>query len=83
MRGVSSRHSVCKARCLVNLARVDGGKEAYRAMHNLTNGTQAVVDEFIELVDGGWPRMTCPGGGSYAVGAIGEKATCSLHGAAP
>ena len=75
--------SVRRSRCLENLAHVGKGKDEYRALHALTNGMSVDPGEFIELVEGGWPALKCPGGGAYAVGATGEKPSCSLHGAAP
>ena len=75
--------SVRHSRCLGHLALVDKGKVEYGSIHSLTNGASVTAQDFIELVDGGWPILACPGGGSYTVGTLGEKPSCSLHGAAP
>jgi len=75
--------AVRRSRCLENLARVARGKEEFRTLHSATNGAPVEAEQFVEFVEGGWPAMKCPGAGSYSLGAIGEKPSCSLHGAEP
>jgi hypothetical protein len=75
--------AVRRTRCLDNLARIAKGKEEYRTTHDLTNGALVATEEFIELVDGGWPATKCPGGEAYTLGAMGEKPVCDRHGVAP
>lgn len=75
--------AVRQSRCLDNLTRVAKGKEEYRAMHNMTNGAVVATDEFIEMIEGGWPATACPGGASYVIGPLGEKPACAVHGVAP
>jgi hypothetical protein len=71
--------SVRHDRCDHNRMRIDAGMEGYRALHGLTNGAPVDTADFIEFVEGGWATLKCPGGGTYKIGAVGEKAVCSLH----
>jgi len=75
VRVASSRNA-----CIANLKQIQGAKETW-ALENKKSPTD--VPSPADLI--GWDKYirdtpVCPDGGSYRLGAVGEKATCSVSG---
>ena len=70
----------CKVRsqasCLSNLREIDGAKTMLASAQGLTNGTAISKDQLLPYLRS-WP--TCPSGGSYSIGKIGESPKCSYQ----
>jgi len=73
--------------CQENLAKIDGAKEQWALE---TNQATAAACTIGSLFVSGTPDSsylksspTCPGGGTYTVGAIGTAPTCSVGGTGP
>jgi hypothetical protein len=78
-----SRERTRAAACLNNMRQFDSAKYSLSMVHNLTNGTvltPAQIQELADYIAGGWEENTCPAGGEYTVGAIGQDVHCSVHG---
>ena len=78
-----SRARARAAACLNNMRQFDSAKHCLAMVHNLSEGTELTKDQVKELADyikGGWKDNTCPSGGKYRIGAIGQDVQCSVHG---
>jgi hypothetical protein len=74
-----AREMACKNACLNYIRQIDGAKEQWALEHHASPGTSVAPADLAGLIKGGWP--SCPGGGTYLAGTIGEDAKCSLgHG---
>lgn len=62
-------------RCVHNLRTIELAKKILAAERQLTNG--AAIDPEVIRTEGG-PSGTCPSGGTYYYGGIGELPTCSI-----
>lgn len=79
---VRSRGQAQQKSCVANLRQIDAAKEAYAYEHNLGQG--ATLDPVLTWQEyGKGPFPTCPGGGTYTVGTVGEVPTCSLANIVP
>ncbi|MBX7245078.1 MAG: hypothetical protein K1X53_06245 [Candidatus Sumerlaeaceae bacterium] len=70
--------------CQENLSKIDGAKEQYALEFKLSNGAIVSFKDLVNpggAADGnGYLKKTpeCPAGGTYTIGKIGEKPTCSI-----
>jgi outer membrane lipoprotein-sorting protein len=68
--------------CINNLRQIDAAKNEWALEKNQTNGAAVTEDDlkpYIKLdADGNFPK--CPSGGTYTIGKVGEKPTCSTAG---
>jgi hypothetical protein len=65
-------------RCISNLMMIQKAKESAAQEKNLAPGTAVTEEQILYYLQGIMP--TCPSGGAYEIGVIGEKPTCSLPG---
>jgi predicted phosphodiesterase len=64
--------------CVANLRLIDAAKEALGMQRGLTNGAVvAESDVYTAIKGGGVSSPTCPGGGTYRIGALGRDPECS------
>lgn len=70
---VKARKNAARQTCMNNLRAIDGAKTTW-ALEN-RKGDQDTPSEGDLNLD---PKPTCPGGGTYSIGSVGEKATCSV-----
>ena len=74
----STQKELHKKSCYNQLKRIDGVKEMWAAMEKRAVGyfpTEAQIGEYFR--DG---MPSCPDGGAYTIGAVGNQASCSIHG---
>ena len=65
--------------CFVQLKQIDNAKEIWATREKRANGQIPTAEQLAEYIDGGIP--SCTGGGdAYVIGAVGEKASCPIHG---
>lgn len=68
--------------CINNLRQIDAAKNEFALEKGKKNGdpvTEADIKPYIKLdASGNIPK--CPGGGTYTIGKVGEKPTCSIAG---
>jgi outer membrane lipoprotein-sorting protein len=68
--------------CINNLRQIDAAKNQWALENNKKAGTVVTEDDvkpYIKLdADGNLPK--CPSGGTYTIGKVGEKPTCSTAG---
>jgi outer membrane lipoprotein-sorting protein len=68
--------------CINNLRQIDAAKNEWALEKGKATGTavtEANIKPYIKLdADGNLPK--CPGGGTYTIGNVGEKPTCSIPG---
>ncbi|MGA2787640.1 MAG: hypothetical protein ABSF60_08935 [Verrucomicrobiota bacterium] len=66
--------------CVINLRGIDAAKIEWAQENSKTNGT-IVTESDIKpylLLDPGGNLRKCPQGGTYTIGKVGDKPTCSL-----
>src|SRR5215469_2927847 len=67
--------------CINNLRLIDGAKEAWAQEHQKTNSDiPAWADLKPYFGRSGGEILECPSGGTYTVGRIDQKPTCSIPG---
>jgi uncharacterized membrane protein YccC len=64
--------------CINNLRQIDGGKEQWALENNQPAGAQVSPAELEPYFVNGMP--SCPSGGSYTIGTLGQSPTCSIPG---
>ncbi len=67
-----------RTHCLRHLEEIAAAKDAYAKDHDLAAGAAVPSETLIEYTEDGWRTLTCPAGGTYSVGVIGEKPACSV-----
>jgi hypothetical protein len=67
------------AACINNLRMIDSGKEQWAIANHKTNGDSIVTAEVNQYLKG-VTTPTCPDGGVYVYGRIGELPFCELDG---
>ena len=70
------RISMCNA-CIGNQRMIDSAKEQW-AMQTKTKSGPIDMQAVLFYIKGG--TITCPAGGTYIFGEIGEDPSCSFHG---
>ena len=72
------RRDAQKTACHAQLQSIDGFKEMWATQEKRADNdtpSEAQLGEFFK----GEVMPTCPGGGSYTIGAVTAGATCSIH----
>ena len=65
--------------CISNLRQIDGAKNEWALENGKANGTPVTAADIAPYIQGGvLPK--CPAGGTYTIGKVGEKPTCSIPG---
>lgn len=74
---------IARARsCAENLSKIDGAVEQYALDYHLSNGDATIQDDWSAIAG---PNKyikkipTCPAGGVYEFGVVGEEPTCSYY----
>ena len=78
--GCQQRHFATDA-CINNLRQIDGAKQQWMLeQHKTTNDVPTWDDlrDYIGQSGTTGPVLTCPAGGTYTIGRVGEKPTCSI-----
>ena len=74
---MKARERARAARCLDNLRKISGAIDE-AAMENFLNNGDTITDaQIAPFFKRGIP--TCPAGGSYVYGVVGEDPTCTVH----
>lgn len=69
-----------QVRCIRNLERIAQAKEQYAQEHQLTNGSPVTAEQIVEVIEGGWTSLRCPGRGAYTIQPVGANPRCSEAG---
>ena len=72
------RRDAQKTACHAQLKQIDGSKEMWATQEKRADGDTPSEAQIGEYISDGMP--SCPGGGAYTIGAVGQKATCTTHG---
>jgi hypothetical protein len=78
---VKARATSQENACINNLRQIDAAKNEWALEKSKKNGDVCTADDlkpYIRLVNGELPK--CPQGGTYTIGPVGEKPTCSIPG---
>jgi hypothetical protein len=70
-----------KTQCMNNMRLIQNATEAIALQRNLAAGSQVPQSDIINRLGGSLP--TCPDGGTYIYGKVGQPPVCSTHGALP
>jgi hypothetical protein len=62
--------------CINNLRQIDGAKEQWALENKRSTNDPAIESEIVLYIKGGLP--TCPQGGKYIFGKVGEAPRCTL-----
>ncbi len=73
---VRARNTAQKNACINNLRQIDGAKQQW-ALENKQGDTAVPGDDAVKVYIKNNLMPTCPGGGSYTVGAVNVDPTCS------
>lgn len=76
--GRPARISAQRHACINNLRRIDAAKQQWSSENHKGGGDAIVPSEIDNYIKGGHP--SCPAGGSYDYGKIGEMPKCSIKG---
>jgi prepilin-type N-terminal cleavage/methylation domain-containing protein len=77
---IKAREGARSKSCLSNLKKIEGAKEQWAMEYKMPSGSPVVeADIYPEYLKGS-AFPTCAGGGTYALGLVGEQPTCSQHG---
>ncbi len=75
---VKARKSAQKAACIANLKTIEGAKGIW-ALEMKKNDTDVPTDADLFGADKNIrDKPSCPAGGTYTIGAVSEKPTCSV-----
>ena len=77
---VKAREASQMNACIHNLRAIEMAKQQLAVENGLSAGHAATETQLSPYLAGGFGRMTCPDGGTYTIGSIGEEAACSTHG---
>ena len=72
------RRDAQETACHAQLKQIDGSKEMWATQEKRADGDTPSEAQIGEYISDGMP--SCPGGGAYTIGAVGQKATCTTHG---
>ncbi len=74
---VKARATAQENMCINNLRQIDAAKQQWALEKNKTATDVPTADDILPyLINSRLP--TCPAGGTYTIGAVGEKPTCSI-----
>jgi hypothetical protein len=62
--------------CVNNLRRIDAAKQSWVLEHNAKPGNMVTTNDIASFLFPG--TLTCPSGGTYTIGKVGEPPTCSI-----
>jgi outer membrane lipoprotein-sorting protein len=65
--------------CINNLRQIDAAKNEFALEKGKTNGAAVTEADITPYLPGG-KLPTCPSGGTYTIGKVGENPTCSIPG---
>jgi prepilin-type N-terminal cleavage/methylation domain-containing protein len=72
------RKDAQRTACHAQLKQIDGSKEMWATQEKRADGDTPSEAQIGEYIQDGMP--SCPGGGTYTIAAVGQKATCTAHG---
>ena len=64
--------------CTGHLKQIEGAKETWALEHNKTTNDTPVESDLFGTNAYIWQKVSCPAGGVYQFGRVGEKPTCSI-----
>ncbi len=73
---IRSRQTAQANACINNMRQIESAKEQWALENNQNVGDVITEAEAGDYIGGGYP--SCPGSGTYTIGVIGTKVTCSL-----
>src|SRR5450432_3156618 len=76
---VKARASSQQNACINNLRQIDGAKNEFALEKGKKNGDDVTEADIAPYIKGG-VLPTCPSGGKYTIGKVGETPTCSIPG---
>lgn len=80
---IKARTQSWQKTCGTNLRAIDNAKEIFAGDNKLNNGDPVVAGDLWPTYIRGGAFPSCPGGGVYTIGNIGETPTCNYAGALP
>jgi hypothetical protein len=66
--------------CINNLRLIDSAKQQWALEHNKGGKDTPTMEDLKPFLGPSAPALSCPDGGVYTIGMVGEKPTCSFPG---
>jgi hypothetical protein len=66
--------------CVNRLRMIDGAKQTWMSEHHKTTNDAVAWSDIAAYLPGQGMMPTCPAGGTYTLGKLGEPPRCSLPG---
>ena len=79
----SSPHRPPRQVCTGQLLQIGFAKQTWALEHNKTTNDTPVESDLFGTNAYIWQKVSCPAGGVYQFGRVGEKPTCSVPGHTP
>jgi hypothetical protein len=76
----SSPHRPPRQVCTGQLLQIGFAKQTWALEHNKTTNDTPVESDLFGTNADIWQKVSCPAGGVYQFGRVGEKPTCSVPG---
>ena len=77
--GIPKQVAMMKA-CQKNLRSIDAAKEQVALAKRIAVGGTIAQEDLLPYLKRGKDNFSCPSGGTYVVGKIGERPKCTVHG---
>src|SRR5512134_2050087 len=74
---IKARTQSWQKTCMANMREIDGAKEIFAGDAKLNNGDPVVPGDLWPTYIRGGSFPSCPGGGVYTIGDIGETPLCN------
>lgn len=81
-RMMQSRERARDAVCRANLRQIEFAKQAWAADNNPDNAAVPTEEDLKEYLGRALDQLKCPKGGTYTIGDMQTKPSCSVHGPA-
>jgi hypothetical protein len=75
---VKARNASASNACVSNLRALDSAKANWALENRKTNGTEPTDSDLFGATKYIREKPTCPAGGTYSIGPVGERPTCTV-----
>ncbi len=75
---VKARETAQMNACISNLREIDAAKQQWALENNKTTNAVPTMQDINPYLKNGFESLHCPAGGTYTIGSVGERPTCSI-----
>jgi hypothetical protein len=77
---IGARTTPAQNACVNNLRWLDGAKQQWQLEHNKSTNDTPTFEDLLPYFGSSRISLSCPQGGTYVFGRVGEPSRCSLGG---